>query len=58
LAKEKRVSANGLSREYKRSIHPDLHDKILFHLSDEKNLFVKGEAFAVEHVREGAKHTL
>src|SRR5882724_7734666 len=58
LAKEKRVSANGLNRAYKKSIHPDLRDKILFYLSDEKTPCVKGEAFAVEHVREGAEHIL
>src|SRR5882672_8127782 len=40
------------------SIHPDLRDKILFYLSDEKTPCVKGEAFSVEQVREGAKHIL
>src|SRR5882724_1630808 len=32
LAKDKRVSADGLNRAYKKSIHPDLRDKILFYL--------------------------
>src|SRR5882672_8440195 len=58
LAKEKRVSADGLNRLYEKSIHPILWDKILFYLSDEKTPCVKGEAFEVEHVREGAKHIL
>src|SRR5882672_10798672 len=40
------------------SIHPDLRDKILFYLSDEKTPCVKGEAFSVEQVREGAEHIL
>src|SRR5882672_181426 len=40
------------------SIHPDLWDKILFYLSDEKTPCVKGEAFSVEQVREGAEHIL
>src|SRR5882724_3147751 len=29
LAKEKRVSADGINRAYEKSIHPDLRDKIL-----------------------------
>jgi len=58
LAKEKRVSANGLNRAYERSIHPDLQDKILYYLLDEKTPCIKGEAFAIEHVREGAEHIL
>src|SRR5882672_729103 len=58
LAKEKRVSADGLNRAYEKSIHPVLQDKILFYLSDEKTPCVKGEAFEVEHVREGAEHIL
>jgi len=56
LAKEKRVSADGLNRTFKKSIHPELWDKILFYLSDEKTLCVKGEAFVVKYVREGAEH--
>src|SRR5882672_6975423 len=40
------------------SIHPDLWDKILFYLSDEKTPCVKGEAFSVEQVQEGAEHIL
>jgi len=31
---------------------------ILYYLSDEKTPCIKGEAFAIEHVREGAKHIL
>jgi len=58
LAKEKRVSANGLNRVYKKSIHPELWEKILLYLSDEKTPCVKEEAFAVEYVREGAEHIL
>src|SRR5882672_10458036 len=58
LAKEKRVSADGLNRAYEKSIHPILWDKILFYLSDQKTPCVKGEAFEVEHVREGAEHIL
>src|SRR5882672_7089285 len=58
LAKEKRVSANRLNRAYEKSIHPILWDKILFYLSDKKTPCVKGEAFEVEHVREGAQHIL
>src|SRR5882724_7832212 len=58
LTKEKRVSADGLNRAYKKSIHPELWDKILFYLSDEKTPCVKGEPFAVEYVREGAEHIL
>ena len=42
LAKEKIFSANGLNRVYKRSIHPDLWDKILFYLSNEKNPLHQG----------------
>src|SRR5882672_10670055 len=34
LAKEKMVSADGLNRAYKKSIHPILWDKIIFYLSD------------------------
>src|SRR5882724_11027723 len=58
LTKEKRVSAEGLNRAYEKSIHPELWDKILFYLSDEKTPCVKGEPFAVEYVREGAEHIL
>jgi len=58
LAKEKRVSANGLNRAYERSIHPDLQDKILYYLLDEKTPCIKGEAFAIKHIREGAEHIL
>jgi len=56
LAKEKRFIANGINRAYERSIHPDLQDNILYYLSDEKTPCIKGEAFAIEHIREGAKH--
>jgi len=58
LTKEKRVNANGLNRAYEKSIHPELRDKILSYLSDEKTPCIKGEAFAVEYVREGAEHIL
>jgi len=58
LAKEKRVSANSLNRAYEKSIHPELQDKILFYLLDEKTPCIKGEAFVVKYVREGAKHIL
>src|SRR5882724_4888130 len=58
LAEEKRVSTNGLNRAYEKSIHPDLRDKILFYLSDEKTPCIKGEAFVVKYVREGAEHIL
>src|SRR5882724_7409637 len=58
LTKEKRVSANDLNRAYEKSIHPEFQDKILFYLSDEKTPCVKGEAFMVEYVREGAEHIL
>src|SRR5882724_5202382 len=58
LTKEKMVSADGLNRAYEKSIHPELWDKILFYLSDEKTPCVKGEAFAVEYVREGGEHIL
>ena len=58
MAKEKRVSANGLNRANEMSIHPDLWDKILYYLSDEKTLCQGREAFAIEHVREGAEHIL
>jgi len=44
LAKEKRVSADGLNRAYEKSIHPDLRDKILFYLSDEKTPCVQGRS--------------
>src|SRR5467141_3819396 len=40
------------------SIHPDLQDKILFYISDEKTPCVKGEAFSVKQVWEGAEHIL
>ena len=40
------------------SIHPDLRDKILFYLLDKKTPCVKGEAFSVKQVWEGAKHIL
>jgi len=52
LAKEKRISANGLNRAYKKSIHPELWDKILVYLSDEKTLCIKGEEFTIKYVRE------
>jgi len=55
---EKRVSVDGLNKAYKKSIHPKLQDKILFYFSDEKTPCVKGEAFTVEYVREGAEHIL
>src|SRR5882672_6715049 len=58
LAKEKQVRVNGLNRAYEMSIHPDLRDKILFYLSDKKTPCVKGEAFSVEQVQEGAEHIL
>src|SRR5467141_4765325 len=58
LAKEKRVSADRLNRAYEKSIHPILWEKILFYLLDEKTPCVKGEAFEVKHVREGAEHIL
>ena len=47
-----------LTGHMKKSIHPELQDKILFYLSDEKTPCVKGEAFTVEYVREGAEHIL
>src|SRR5882672_1193490 len=40
------------------SNYPDLQDKILFYLSDEKTPCVKGKAFSVEQVWEGAEHIL
>src|SRR5882672_5176625 len=58
LAKEKHVGVDGLNRAYEMSIHPDLRDKILFYLSDEKTPCVKGEAFSVKQVWEGAEHIL
>ena len=41
MAKEKRVSADGLNRAYVRSIHPDLWNKILYYLSDEKTPYIR-----------------
>ena len=58
LTKEERVSADGLNRAYEKSIHPDLWDKILFYLLDEKTPCVTREAFMVKYVREGAEHIL
>src|SRR5882724_8054597 len=58
LTKEKRVSADGHNRAYEKSIHPELQDKILLYLSDQKTPCIKREAFVVEYVREGAEHIL
>jgi len=58
LAKEKRVSADGLNRAYENSIQTELQDNILFYLSDGKTPCVKGEALTVEHVRERTEHIL
>src|SRR5882724_5226492 len=58
LTKEKRVSADGLNKAYEKSIHPELQDKILFYLSDEKTPCIKGETFVVKYVREGEEHIL
>src|SRR5882672_8783886 len=58
LAKEKCIGVDSLNRAYKMSIHPDLRDKILFYLLDEKTPCVKGEAFSVKQVWEGAEHIL
>src|SRR5882672_9213913 len=58
LAKEKQVGVDGLNRAYEMSIHPDLQDKILFYLSNEKTPCVKGKEFSVKKVWEGAKHIL
>jgi len=58
LAKEKRVSADGLNRSYVKTINPELWDKILFYFLDEKTPCIKGEAFSVKYVREGAEHIL
>jgi len=58
LTKEKRVSADGLNRALKKAFILSSGDKILFYLSDEKTPCVKGEAFVVEYVREGAEHIL
>jgi len=41
-----------------KSIYPKIWDKIMFYLLDEKTLCIKGEDFAVEYVREGAKYIL
>src|SRR5882724_772332 len=41
LAKEKRVRAKSLNRAYEKSIHPELQDKILFYLSDQKTFASK-----------------
>jgi len=45
------IQCNGLNKAYERSIHPDLWDKILYYLSDEKTPCIKGEAICIEHVR-------
>jgi len=58
LAKEKKIPDFCLNKAYENSIHPDLHDKILFYLHDEKTPHERGEAFEVKQVREAAKHIL
>src|SRR5882724_2074870 len=58
LTKEKRVSADGLNRAYEKSIHPELQDKSCSIYWTKRHLGIKGEASAVEYVREGAEHIL
>src|SRR5882724_10757416 len=55
---KKRKSDFCLNKAYENSIHPDLHDKILFYLHDEKTPHRRGEAFEVKQVREVAEHIL
>jgi len=45
LAKGKKILDFCLNKAYKNSIHPDLHNKILFYLHDEKALNERGKAF-------------
>jgi len=58
LAEEKKIPDFSLNKAYDNSLHPDLHDKILFYLHDEKTLHERGKAFEVKQVREVAKHIL
>src|SRR5882724_8399253 len=56
--KEKNIPDFCLKKAYESSIHPDLCDKILFYLHDEKTPHERGEAFEVKQVREAAEHIL
>src|SRR5882724_11060861 len=58
LEKEKNIPDFCLNKVYQSSIHPDLCDKILFYLHDEKTLHERCEAFEVKQVREAAEHIL
>jgi len=58
LEKEKNIPNFCLNKAYESSIHPDLHDKILFYLHNKKTLHERGEAFEVRQVREAAEHIL
>src|SRR5882724_9222729 len=58
LEKEKNIPDFCLNKAYESSIHPDLHDMILFYLHDKKTPHERGEAFEVKQVREAAKHIL
>ena len=56
--KKRRTPDFCLNKAYKSSIHPNLHNKILFYLHDEKTPHKRGEAFKVKQVREVAEHIL
>ena len=58
LEKEKNIPDFCLNKAYESSILPNLCDKILFYLHDEKTLHERGLAFEVRQVREAAKHIL
>jgi len=58
LEKEKNIPDFCLNKAYESSIHPDLHDKILFYLHNEKTPHERGKAFEVKQVREAAEHIL
>src|SRR5882724_11883261 len=58
LEKEKNILDFCLNKAYESSIHPDLREKILFYLHNEKTLHERGEAFKVKQVREAAEHIL
>src|SRR5882724_5169140 len=58
LEKEKNILDFCLNKAYESSIHPNLRDKILFYLHDEKTPHERGEAFEVKEVSEVAKHIL
>jgi len=58
LAKENKILDFCLYKAYENSINPDLHDKILFYLHNEKTPHERGKVFKVNQVREAAEHIM